>query len=32
MGVEGLSKLIKPIREVKLQEFKGQTFAIDALV
>lgn len=32
MGVEGLSKIIKPVREVKLQEFKGQTFAIDALV
>lgn len=32
MGVEGLSKLVKPVREVKLQEFKGQTFAIDALV
>ena len=32
MGVEGLSKLVKAVREVKLQEFKGSTFAIDALV
>lgn len=32
MGVEGLSKLVKPVREVKLQEFKGMTFAIDAMV
>lgn len=32
MGVEGLAKIINPVREVKLQEFKGQTFAIDALV
>lgn len=32
MGVEGLTKIVTPVREVKLQEFKGQTFAIDALV
>lgn len=32
MGVEGFTKIINPVREVKLQEFKGQTFAIDALV
>jgi len=32
MGVEGLSKLVKASREVKLQEFKGSTFAIDAMV
>lgn len=32
MGVEGLTKVVTPDREVKLQEFKGQTFAIDALV
>jgi 5'-3' exonuclease len=32
MGVEGLSKLVKPVREVKLNEFSGSTFAIDAMV
>lgn len=32
MGVEGLSKIVKPVREVKLQEFKGATFAIDAMI
>lgn len=32
MGVEGLSKVVKPVREVKLQEFKGCTFAIDAMI
>jgi 5'-3' exonuclease len=32
MGVDGLSKLVKPVREVKLQEFKNTTFAIDAMI
>lgn len=32
MGVDGLSKIVKPVREVKLQEFRGSTFAIDAMI
>ena len=32
MGVQGLSDIIKYSREVSLHEFKGYTFAIDAMV